>query len=82
MNKTIGFFDSQFLRQAAAGDYALNPFEQAVLPFLFDDMLDLGCGLGNLSIAAAERGCRVIALDASPAAVEDLSKRARAGGSR
>jgi tellurite methyltransferase len=79
-NVSVEFFDSQFRRQAAARDYALNPFEHAVLPFLKGRVLDLGCGLGNLSLAAAESGCSVMALDASPAAVEDLSHRALAKG--
>lgn len=79
-NCSIEFFDTQFRRQAAAGEYALNPFEQVVLPFLSGEVLDLGCGLGNLSMAAAAGGCRVVALDASPAAVEDLSRRAGAAG--
>ena len=60
----------------SAGEYALNPFERAVLPFVFGDVLDLGCGLGNLSVAAASKGCRVTAWDASPTAVADLVRRA------
>lgn len=77
-NRSIEFFDTQFRRQAAAGEYALNPFEQAVLPFLSGEVLDLGCGLGNLSMAAAANGCRVLALDGSSAAVADLAGRAAA----
>jgi tellurite methyltransferase len=74
----VQFFDRQFERQVATAEYALNPFEQAVLPFLRGDVLDLGCGLGNLAIAAAARECRVTALDASPLAIADLGRRARA----
>ena len=76
--RAIEFFDTQFQRQVNSSDYALNPFEQAALPFLFGDVLDLGCGLGNLSIAAAQRGCRVTALDGSPTAIDDLTRRAHA----
>jgi tellurite methyltransferase len=76
----VQFFDRQFERQVGAADYALNPFEQAVLPFLHGDTLDLGCGLGNLALAAAARGCRVTALDASPVAIADLARRAHALG--
>lgn len=74
----VDFFERQFRVQVAAADYALNPFEQALLPFLSADVLDLGCGLGNLAVAATERGCRVTALDASPAAIADLARRAQA----
>ena len=74
----LEFFDRQFRKQAEAQDYALNPFERAVLPHLRGDVLDLGCGLGNLALAAAERGCRVTALDASAAAIADLRRRAGA----
>jgi tellurite methyltransferase len=76
MNRSVRFFDEQFQRQARTADYALNPFENAVLPHLSGEVLDLGCGLGNLSIAAAAAGCRVTAVDASPAGVADLQKRA------
>lgn len=74
--RSIDFFERQFRRQTEAGDYALNPFERLILPHLRGDVLDLGCGLGNLALAAAEAGCRVIALDASPAAISDLARRA------
>ena len=76
----VQFFDRQFERQVGAADYALNPFEQAVLPFLRGDVLELGCGLGNLALAAAARGCHVTALDASPVAIADLARRAHLQG--
>jgi len=68
----VGFFDAQFRRQLSAGELALNPFEQLALPYLHGRVLDYGCGLGNLGVAAAERGCSVLALDASPTAIEHL----------
>ncbi|MGH8736109.1 MAG: SAM-dependent methyltransferase [Burkholderiales bacterium] len=76
----LEFFDRQFERHREASDYALNPFECAVLPHLSGVLLDLGCGLGNLALAAAERGCRVTALDASASAIADLARRAGARG--
>ena len=75
-NRSVAFFDQQFARQSAQHEYALNPFETAVLPLLHGRVLDFGCGMGNLAVAAAQRGCEVTALDASPAAIDDLRKRA------
>jgi len=77
-NQSIEFFDTQFRRQVAAGEFALNPFEKATLPFVRGRVLDLGCGLGNLSIEAARRGAEVVAVDASSTAVERLRKTALA----
>jgi len=71
--RSVGFFDAQFRKQVAAGEFALNPFEQAALPFISGRVLDLGCGLGNLSLEAARRGCEVNAVDASPAAIRRLA---------
>lgn len=74
MNRSVDFFDTQFERQIRAGDFALNPFEQLALPFLRGRILDLGCGLGNLAVEAARRGCDVVAVDASVQAIERIRK--------
>lgn len=78
MNRSIDFFETQFRRQAESGDFALNPFETLALPYLSGRVLDLGCGLGNLSIEAAKRGCPLVALDASPTAVKRIQQMADA----
>ena len=80
MNHAIDFFDRQFRLQTAVGDFVLNPFEALALAHVHGDVLDLGCGLGNFALAAARRGCRVQALDASPAAIASLRERAAADG--
>ena len=69
-------FDEQFARQVREGDLRLNPFEAAALPYLSGRVLDYGCGLGNLAVAAARRGCTVVALDASAEAVGHLRRAA------
>ena len=74
---SVRFFDKQFRRQDAAREFALNPFELRALPHVDGNVLELGCGLGNLSVAAARKGARVLALDASPAAIESLVARAK-----
>jgi tellurite methyltransferase len=78
MNRSIDFFDTQFRKQVANRDFALNPFETAVLPFVRGRVLDLGCGLGNLSIEAARNGARVIAVDASLTAIARIVDVSRA----
>ena len=44
---SVRFFDTQFRRQAAAGEFSLNPFEARALPHVGGEVLDLGehqCG--------------------------------------
>jgi tellurite methyltransferase len=79
-NLSIEFFARQFDRQIAERQYQLNPFEQWTLPHLAGRVLELGCGLGNLSIEAARAGHEVTAIDACPDAVKDLDRRAQAEG--
>lgn len=75
---SIRFFDTQFQRQVLEYDLKLNPFEERALPYLRGHVLDYGCGLGNLAVAAARRGCTVLALDGSHTAVEHLRRVAQA----
>lgn len=78
ISDSVKFFDTQFRKQALDRDFRLNPFEVAALPYLRGRVLDYGCGLGNLAFAAAGRGCSVLALDASPAAIAHIKQRAAA----
>jgi tellurite methyltransferase len=72
VNCSIEFFDRQFEQQARDREFRLNPFEEMALPFLRGRVLDLGCGMGNLTIEAARRGCSVVALDSSAAAIQRI----------
>ncbi len=59
LNRTVRLFEERFRKQAAEGGSALNPFEELALPYLRGSVLDLGCGLGNLSLEAAPCGSTV-----------------------
>jgi tellurite methyltransferase len=72
VNRSIEFFDKQFEQQVRDREFGLNPFEEMAIPFLRGRVLDLGCGMGNLTIEAARRGCSVLALDSSAAAIERI----------
>jgi tellurite methyltransferase len=69
---SVKFFDSQFQDQVVNQQYELNPFETLALGYIKGEILDLGCGLGNLSLEAARRGHHVVAVDGSPTAVRRI----------
>ncbi len=77
-NRSIEFFESQFQRQVRDREYTLNPFEVLARDYIFGAVLDFGSGLGNLSLEAGRRGCRVLAVDASPTAVTRINMDAHA----
>ena len=71
--QSVEFFDTQFQRQIREREYALNPFETLALDYLKGTVLDLGSGLGNLSLEAGRRGHHVVAVEASPAAAARIN---------
>ncbi len=75
-NASVAFFENQYQAQLRDRDLALNPFERLALEYLRGEVLDLGCGLGNLSLEAARRGHSVEAVDASPTAVAHIAAEA------
>ncbi len=80
LGRAVEFFERQFRRQVDAADFVLNPFETRALEHLSGEVLDLGCGLGNLSLEAARRDHRVVAVDTSPTAVARIRGDARREG--
>ncbi len=78
VRRAIDFFDHQFQRQVPERDLELNPFEQLALEHLSGAVLDLGCGLGNLSLEAGRRRHRVVAVDGSETAVTRIRAAAQA----
>ncbi len=80
ISKSVEFFDSQFQRQVGMREYTLNPFEILAQPYIAGTVLDLGSGLGNLSLEAGRRGCRVLAVDASAIAVARINTDAHREG--
>ncbi len=80
LSHSVDFFERQFQRQLREQEHTLNPFEEAALPWLRGRVLDYGCGLGQLSLAAARRGCEVLALDASATAIAHLRQVAQDEG--
>jgi tellurite methyltransferase len=77
MSQSVDFFESQFQRQVRDREFELNPFERLSLDYLQGAVLDLGCGMGNLAIEAARRGCTVTAVDGSPTAIARIRSTAQ-----
>ena len=77
---SVRFFEAQFQKQVAQAEFELNPFERLALPYLHGEVLDLGCGLGNLALEAARNGCRVNALDGSATGIARLRETALCAG--
>jgi hypothetical protein len=65
---------TSFNAQVRDKEYALDPFEILAPDHVKGSVLDLGCGLGNLSPEAGRRGQRVVAVDASPPPSHDSTK--------
>lgn len=70
----IDLFDSQFQRQIQDLELSLNPFEKIALDHAVGSVLELGCGLGNLSLQLAQLNHSVVAVDGSPAAIEHINR--------
>ena len=73
-DRSIEFFDRQFKWQIKQPDIGFNPFEQDTLPSSQGKVLDYGCGMGQLALAAARAGRSVLALDASEVVIDHLRR--------
>ncbi|MBZ5637845.1 MAG: methyltransferase domain-containing protein [Acidobacteriia bacterium] len=73
-SRSVSFFERQFQRQVREREFTLNPFEILALDHVTGETLDLGCGLGNLTLEVARRGCRVVAVDGSPTALAHIQE--------
>lgn len=80
LNKSVEFFEAQFQRQVREQDYDLNPFETLAMDYLKGTVLEIGAGLGNLSLEAARCGHCVTAVEASPVAVAHINTKAQREG--
>jgi tellurite methyltransferase len=78
----VRFFDEEFRKRIAEGTSELNPREATALPYVHGSVLDFGCGLGNLSLEAARRGCAVTSVDAGRVAVQRLRRESKRLGLR
>ncbi len=76
-SRSVEFFEGQFQRQVKSRDFQLNPFERLALDYVHGATLDLGCGMGNLALESARRGCTVTAIDASPTAIARIRETAQ-----
>ncbi|MDJ0628119.1 MAG: magnesium protoporphyrin IX methyltransferase [Rhodobacter sp.] len=72
---------SRIRQTVRAGRDAMRAAMLARLPDRLDGMrvLDAGCGAGPMSIALAERGARVLAIDISPSLLDVARRRTPAG---
>lgn len=70
----IDFFESQFQRQIQDQELTLNPFEKIALDHAAGSVLELGCGLGNLSLRLAQLNHSVVAVDGSSSAIEHIKR--------
>ena len=71
-DRSVDYFDIQYGRQIHSRDYRLNPFEIRAMNYLKGTILDLGCGLGNLSLQAGQSNFHVVAVDASQIAIDRI----------
>jgi tellurite methyltransferase len=78
--KIVEYFEQRHRGQVTSAQAPLNAFQMKALRFASGRVLDLACGVGAFSLAAARKGCEVVAVDASAPAVERLSDLARAEG--
>jgi biotin synthase len=79
------FFDEKWRKSAVGVETSIYNFENPLIKEILSDgvserVCDVGCGDGRFAIEFAKKGCRVLAIDFSPSALERLMLRAKHGG--